>query len=420
VYTGVRSWESIKGFVARRIVLANTMQCGSPTLRRSAAGLQSWIAAAVALAVVVGLTALAQPAAAETLKVLHSFKGKKDGGHADAGLVMDKQGTLYGTTSGDNSSFFGTVYKVDSSGKETVLHNFSGGKDGSTPFCDLILDGAGTIYGTTSAGGTDGAGIIFKMDGKGHETVLYNFTGGADGGAPDAGVIRDSAGNLYGTASVGGTSGNGVVYELSRSGKLMVLYTFTGGADGSLPAAPLVRDAAGNLYGTAAEGGASSSGVVFELDTTGKETVLHSFSGGKDGAFPLAGLVRDSSGNLYGTALEGGISENGTVFKVSKAGKFTLLHAFKSRSDGQFPHGGLVRDSTGTLYGTTLQGGKDSLGTIFKVSKTRKETVLYSFHGVKDGQDPLATLLRDSAGNLYGATDGGGALGWGTVFEFKP
>lgn len=361
-----------------------------------------------------------QPATARSFKVLHSFKGKKDGAHADAGLVQNSQGNLYGTTSGDNESHFGTVYKLDSANVETVLHNFTDHKDGGIPFCDLVLDDGGNIYGTTSAGGRHNQGTVFKISGGGLETVLYNFTGGSDGGVPDAGVIRDSVDNFYGTTSAGGASGGGVVFKLDSTGKETVLYRFTGGADGSLPAAPLIQDASGNLYGTTAEGGNSGAGVIFKLDTAGKETVLYSFTGGKDGAFPLAGLVRDSAGNLYGTALEGGRTNNGTVFKLAAGGKFAVLYGFKAAPDGAFPHGGLVRDQAGNFYGTTLEGGKSGLGTVFMLSKTGKETILHNFAGTNDGEDPLSTLFRDSAGNLYGATDSGGKYGWGTVFKLTP
>ncbi len=397
--------------------MADTTQhgCWTSNLRRET------VNAALLLAAVLLSIAVAAPmAGAQTFTVLHSFKGKKDGAHGDAGLVLDKQGTLYGTTSGDNSQYFGTVYKIDSGGKETVLHNFTDHKDGGIPFSDLILDSDGNIYGTTSAGGTHNAGTVFELSSSGHETILHNFTGGSDGGVPDAGVIRDSAGNFYGTASAGGTSGNGVVFKLDSAGHETVLYSFSGGTDGALPAAPLVSDDAGNLYGTAAEGGNSGAGVVFKLDSAGNETVLYSFSGGNDGAFPLAGLVRDSAGNLYGAALEGGRANNGTVFRLAANGKFTVLHSFKARSDGTFPHGGLARDTAGNLYGTTLEGGKYGLGTVFELSKTGKETILHSFQGTKDGQDPLATLILDSVGNLYGATDGGGAYAWGTVFKLRP
>ena len=373
--------------------------------------------AAVALALG---TATVPSGVAQSFKLLHSFQGNNDGSHADGGLAMDASGNFFGTTAGDNFSNFGTVYRIDASGNYTVLYDFTGGKDGASPFCELVLDSSGNLYGTTSAGGKSGAGTIFKIDQNGKESVLHSFTGGSDGGVPDAGVIRDAKGNLYGTASSGGPSGAGVIFKLSPAGHLKVLYAFTGNADGGLPTAPLIRDAQGNLFGTAALGGASQSGVVFQLTPAGKEKVLYAFSGGKDGGFPLAGLVRDTAGNFYGTALQGGSTGSGTVFKLSKTGKFTVLHDFKKSTDGQFPHGGLVRDSSGTLYGTTIEGGKNGLGTIFRIDKANKETVVHSFAGTKDGEDPLATLTIDGSGNFYGATDAGGATGSGTVFRLKP
>jgi uncharacterized repeat protein (TIGR03803 family) len=196
----------------------------------------------------------------------------------------------------------------------TVLHRFTG-NDGSFPEAGLVRDAAGNLYGTTLNGGdqncSGGCGSVFKLDKTSKETILYSFTGGSDGEYPNAGLVRDEAGNLYGTTVAGGVSGTGcpeyttcgVVFKLDTTGKETVLYTFTGGADGGTSYARLVRDSAGNLYGTTAGGGAFASGVVFKLDATGHETVLHTFTGGADGGLPYAGLVRDSAGNLYGATL---------------------------------------------------------------------------------------------------------------------
>ena len=196
------------------------------------------------------------------------------------------------------------------------LHTFTGG-DGYQPYAGLVRDSAGNLYGTTAGGGTYGAGVVFQLDATGAETVLYSFTGGADGATPVADVKRDSAGNLYGTTAGGGTYGAGVVFQLDATGAYTVRYTFTGGADGANPYARLVRDSAGNLYGTTVNGGAYGYGVVFKLDTTGAETVLHSFTGGKDGANPYAGLLLDSASNLYGTTYYGGAYGKGVAFKIT-------------------------------------------------------------------------------------------------------
>jgi uncharacterized repeat protein (TIGR03803 family) len=170
---------------------------------------------------------------------------------------------------------------------ETVLHNFATPPKGAYPYAGLIRDAAGNLYGTTNSRGKAGAGVVFKVSTSGHQTVLYNFTGGVDGGYPQAGVIRDAAGNLYGTTAAGGTAGAGVVYKLDTSDHETVLYTFTGGDDGGLPDAAVIRDSAGNLYGTTSAGGTADWGTVYKLDTTGHETVLHNFTGGADGGLPF-------------------------------------------------------------------------------------------------------------------------------------
>jgi uncharacterized repeat protein (TIGR03803 family) len=283
--------------------------------------------------------------------------------------------------------------------------------------------------------------------------VLHRFHGKADGGIPFAGVIRDAAGNLYGTTQDGGDltcnpsnvpPGCGVVFKLSTSGKETALHTFRGGANGADPSAVfLLRDAAGNLYGTA--GGGSDlncpppngpCGVVFKLDTAGKETVLYTFTGKGDGWFPNASLIRDAAGNLYGTAELGGDLNCfpaaveplppqgcGTVFKLSTTTrKFTVLYTFKE-TDGAGPNPGVIRDASGNLYGATSGGGAYGYGVVFKLDESGKESVLYSFTGGTDGASPSANLIRDAAGNLYSTTYEGGDLscfapyGCGTVFK---
>jgi len=198
-------------------------------------------------------------------------------------------------------------------------------------------------------------------------SVLYNFGGAADGGDPYAGVIRDSSGNLYGTVGYGGTSYAGGVYKADALGNETMLYSFTGGTDGNFPVGPLVRDNAGNLYGTTLYGGASF-GTVFKLDAGGNETVLHTFTGAPDGASPSAGLISDATGNLYGTTDLGGLYGWGTVFRLDPAGNETVLHSFTNGEDGAVPLGGLIRDAQGGLYGTTYYGGAYGAGTVFKLT----------------------------------------------------
>ena len=213
-----------------------------------------------------------------TETVLHNFPSPPKGADPYAGVIRDSAGSFYGTTGKGGAANAGLVYKVNASGHQTVLYTFTGGADGSDPYAGVIADPEGNLYGTTQSGGAANAGVVYKVDTAGHETVLYSFIY-PDGFAPYAGVIRDSAGNLYGTTPYGGSTGAGVVYEVDTAGQETVLYNFTGGADGSTPFAGVIRDSQGNLYGTTYSGGAASAGVVYKLDIAGNETVLYSFTG---------------------------------------------------------------------------------------------------------------------------------------------
>jgi uncharacterized repeat protein (TIGR03803 family) len=370
--------------------------------------------------VLVSAVFAARSAQAQTFTVLYAFTGGADGASPWAGLIRDGAGNLYGTTPYGGASGYGTVFMLNKSGKETVLYSFAY-SDGAWPYAGLIRDAAGNLYGVATGGGGSGYGTAFKVAKTGKETTLYTFSG-ADGATPFAGLVQDAAGNLYGTTSTGGASSVGTAFKLAKTGKETVLHSFTGtGGDGSYPEAGLVRDANGNLYGTTVSGGASVYGTVFELNKTGKETVLYSFSGGTDGGYPLYGyLVRDAAGNLYGTTELCGAWGVGTVFKLDKTGKETVLYSFTEGADGGYPLAGLVRDAKGNLYGTTESGGASDYGTVFKVDSTGKETVLHSFNGSTDGGSPYAGLLRDAKGNFYGTTSTGGASGYGTVFKLTP
>lgn len=379
--------------------------------------------------VLLGLAVLLAPVvmAASGLKVLHTFTGA-DGANPYAALARDSAGNLYGTTYFGGAYGNGVVFKLDATGTESVLHSFAGGPaDGQYPWAGVILDAAGNLYGATKLGGKTGNGIVFKLDSTGKETVLHNFAGGpADGSTPYAGLFRDAAGNLFGTTYSGGRSGNGIVFKLDTTGKETVLHSFTGGTDGGNPGAGLIQDTAGNLYGTTAVGGASGKGVMFKLDTTGTFTVLHTFAGyPTDGAGPFDGLILDMAGNLYGTTETGGASNVGTVFKLDRTGTLTVLHSFSGiPTDGAVPYDGLLRNSAGSLFGTAYNGGSTGCvvgcGVVFKLDATGKQTVLHNFTGGKDGATPAAGLVRDSSGDFYGTTAQGGGSGLGVVFKLAP
>lgn len=316
-----------------------------------------------------------------------------------------------------------------------VLQNFcpSGPPclNGANPYAGVIQDAKGNLYGSTLGGSkgtcnygqTRGCGTIFRLSKSGREAVLYRFTGGSDGGAPYGGVIQDSQGNLYGTTYYGGDlscgsgAGCGTVFKLSKTGKETVLHAFKGGTDGANPYAGVIQDAKGSLYGTTYYGGdvscdsGAGCGTVFKVSKTGKETVMYGFTGAPDGSNPTAGVIRDDKGNLYGTTKYGGSGECdngcGTVFKLSETGKETVDYSFKGEADGLYPNGGVIRDGEGNLYGTTTGDGLPNVGTVFRISRAHEETVLYSFDS-GGGAFPLAGLIRDAKRNLYGTTNAGG------------
>ncbi len=351
--------------------------------------------------------------------VLHAFTGGADGanGNADPGLIRDAEGNLYGATSnGGGPDSAGVVFELDPAGQESVLYTFPGGSDGANPHSGVTSDGKGNLYGATYFGGPANAGVVYQVDATGHETVLYRFTGGADGQNPNGGVIRDPAGNLYGTTVHGGI-GYGVVYQVNAAGNETVLHAFTGGADGMYPYAGVIRDSEGNLYGTASAGGPANAGVVYKVDPAGDETVLYWFTGGPDGSGPQAGVIRDKAGNLYGTTISGGASNTGVVYELHANGLETVLHSFTAGADGANPYAGLTGDAAGTLYGATYSGGASNAGVVYKVEVANKqETVLYSFAGAK-GANPVGGVTLDSAGNLYGTTAYGGAASAGVVYK---
>jgi uncharacterized repeat protein (TIGR03803 family) len=390
------------------------------------------VSSTLALTIILALAIVATPpASAQTYSVLYSFTGGTDGGVSLGALIRDGAGNLYGTTSVSGATTgcilgtgCGTVFKLTPSGQLKVLYTFTGGEDGGNAKVGLVRDSVGNLYGTADWGGHFNGGVAYEVPKAGGYIILHAFADGPhDGNSGLSQLIRDSGGNLYGVTNGGGTIGGGTVYKLTpSSGAETILYSFFGGTDGANPHGPLVRDGAGNFYATTSGGGTTNSGVVFKLTPSGTETVLYSFPGGVGGQVPFDGLVRDSAGTLYGTTYFGGPTRCcGVVFKLNKHNHETTLYSF---AYGSLPVGGLVRDKAGNLYGTTTLGGAFDSGTLFKVDPSGNETTLYSFTGGADGSFPNASLILDSAGNLYGTASQGAnktcELGCGVVFKLAP
>jgi uncharacterized repeat protein (TIGR03803 family) len=323
-----------------------------------------------------------------------------------------------------------------------VVYSFSF-SDGSSPNGDLILDAAGNLYGTTQFGGSSNRGLVFKLDANGKETILYTFTGASDGGIPIGRLLRDTAGNLYGITALGGdpTCSCGTVFKLAKDGSIKVLHSFKGGKDGAQNQGQaelglvLVN---GNLYGSASFGGVSGCdgslgcGVIFKVTQAGKETVLHRFTGQADGAFPQD-LISDTAGNIYG-ATGGSYKQGnaGTIFKLDTTGKLTTIYTLPGAADGNSPRWRLTRNSKGLIHGVTQFGGNTTncaissigCGVVFVVDASAKEHVMHTFGKTAGGEEPSGGLL-DVAGNFYGVTFYGGTvnsvctLGCGVVYRLS-
>lgn len=405
----------------------------------------------------VAITFLTPRVYGQTFEVFYSFTGGSDGGNPLAGLVIDKDGNLYGTNSDGGSpycvpAYCGTVFKIDPNGNETTLHAFAGGTDGAAPESQLLLDGNGNLFGTTYNGGgsancPDGCGSVFEIAANGTETVLYGFHGGTDGENPVAGLAMDKEGNLYGTTFNGGAYGYGAVFEVNASGQENVLYSFTGGKDGANPIAGVTFDK-GTLLGTTSLGGDMTClnpnntygcGVLFQLGpisstakgpaTTWSETVLHTFEMQTDGGVPYAGLIVGHSGAIYGATTSGGSGLGGTVFELKPAKLGWIFDPIYGISGWALSgtYRDLVQDASGNIYATTHCDGVSSNGTAYELSPSGSNwtyTLLYTFcqqSPCYDGYYPHSNIVIDAQGNLYGTTFAGGAnLYDGEVFRITP
>jgi uncharacterized repeat protein (TIGR03803 family) len=315
------------------------------------------------------------------LTTLYTFCSQfncNDGIYPHAGVVQDQSGNFWGTTEGALPSYgFGTVFKITPGGALTTVHSFIG-TDGEQPQAGLTLGSDGNFYGTTSAGGANYGGTVFKITPAGTLTTLHNFNY-SDGNYPVSGLVQAANGSFYGTTLFSGPNGGGTVFKITAAGSLTTLYNFcskSNCADGEFPDGTLIQAADGNLYGTTSAGGSISGcnnancGTIFKITPAGAMTTLYNFcteSSCLDGGQPVVGLVQGTDGNFYGATTYGGANGDGTVFRISPAGKFTLLHTFDA-VDGASPNGGLMQDTNGTFYGTTPTAGPGGYGTVFSLS----------------------------------------------------
>ena len=385
--------------------------------------------------------------AASTTKVIYSFAGDEDGEYPDTELVMDHSGNLYGSSvlGGDFGS--GTVFQLAPGRTHTVLYSFTGGTDGAEAYGGVTLDADGNLYGATVAGGTGqgcegGCGVVYRLTnndgGTWTETVLHNFTGGNDGSGPGSAPSIDRAGNLYGMTPTGGAYSAGTIYRLhprpDGTWKFNIVHAFTGGDDGlGGSKGRMIFDDRGHIFGASTAGGANGAGVIFELKRSRSGwnlKVLYAFKGQPDAGFPYGSLLFDQSGNLFGTSYYDGANDLGAVYELSPQPgglwKEKVLYSFKGGSDGANAISGLLFGPNGEMYGTTSEGGAPgcSCGTIFRMTPgnhgTWTERVVYAFTGTPDGRYPYDGMVADGAGNYFGTTVSGGADDEGSIYRFTP
>lgn len=383
------------------------------------------------------------PPSASHFRVLLQYPNPTGNGGPTGRLLPDEWGNLYGVGGGGTDDK-GVVFRLSPDGHETILHKFGGPDDGAFPEAGLVRDERGNFYGTTSQGGQYGFGIVFRISVRGEETILHSFRGAPDGANPEGELLLDRNGNLYGTTAYGGkgcanpdgASGCGTVFTITPSNQESILYRFGNSPDGAYPFAGLVADWDGNLYGTTAAGGKVYDrefplGTVFRVTPDGRETVLYRFEGitAGDGQNPQSTLIFGEFGDLYGTTPEGGPNGQGTVFRLSLTGVESVLYSFPgSATDGRNPSAGLVRDRDGNLYGTTGTGGDEpagcygvGCGVVFRLTPNNAETILQSFSDTDDaGCMPENALVSSPDGTFYGSTLSCGSAGNGTIFEFHP
>jgi uncharacterized repeat protein (TIGR03803 family) len=430
--------------------VTNPAQCPkfvlSCSLRRTTIGL--------ALVCTLAIVAM-HPAFAQTFTVIHVFTGAGDGSNPAGGLTVAGSGALYGTSSSGGNNGYGVIFKLVQRGSGWVLsplYEFAAASDGRNPYGGVVIGPNGALYGTTAQGGSAQRGTVFALRPPlrpctaaqcyWNETILHSFTGSPDGSNPAyENLTSDQAGTIYGTTHSGGTSNDGVVFQLAQSGGQWteaILHSF-GDNDGALPEAGVIFDAAGNLYGTTLRGGTGGNcqggcGIAYQLSPANgswTEHTLVNFDPELSGANPFSTLSADQSGNLFGTTSIGGGRGGGTVFELTPSdGSFSLSVPFGfGINPACNPHSGVTMDPAGNLYGVCYSGGAHGAGMVFKLTNSNMGWMLTALHdfGGSDGSNPWGPVVLDASGNVYGtAYQGGntggacGGFGCGVVWEITP
>jgi len=365
--------------------------------------------------------------------ILHSFNGggsPPDGKGPMAAMVQASDGNIYGTAPVTGSNTIGVIFRLTPQGTYTIIHSFQDGSvanDGRCPAGGLLVGADGYLYGTTAYGGTYNSGTVFRMTTTGTETILYSFGAQAnDGIYPRATLVQGSDGTLYGTAEYGGANGDGTVFKMTLQGQETILHTFSGTPDGRLAAYPVVIGSDQNIYGTTPLGGSAGHGILFRVTPQGTYTIIHQFGDGtvaNDGTSPNA-LTVGVDGNLYGTTFSGGTTISyGTAYRMTLNGTETILHNFwdgSTANDGDGLNDGLFQADDGNFYGVSYNSGApQNAGTIFRMTPQGAVTILYVFGVAPDGQSPDAALLKAADGAFYGTTTSGGAYSGGTIFKLS-
>ncbi len=348
--------------------------------------------------------------------VLRHLNSVADGASPFGELIKGTDGSLYGTNSIGGTNGYGTIFKITTAGTYTVLKHLAY-TEGTNPKGHLAIAPDGNYYGITYGGGNNGAGTIFKLTPAGAFTVIKHLNKTTDGGNSYGGLTTGSDGLLYGITYSGGTNNLGTIFKINTTGTLTVIHHFSGTADGAGSLSDLIQAQDGSFYGTCYSGGTYGNGTIFKITSAGSYSVLKHLLSSVDGGNPYGNLFQDTNGMLYGMNRIGGSQQGGTAFRVSVGGSYKVLHAFVNATEGSTPVAGFVKYTDGLLYALTSEGGYLGGGTAFKMDTTGSVTVVANFNGAAAGNAPFETMIKGSDSAYYGTTSGGGAYGFGSIFK---